>query len=153
MDEGQCSQTRRVDYICGACLLARAQMARAIGLLDEGFFLVAEDADWCLRAQRAGWSVRYIPGSRIYHRVAATRNSQPRLTWYYTLRNVIWLVRRHGSWPQFLAFSLLYFAYTCPKVVAGRIVKGQTLVLKDALRGMRDGFFTRLRVAWPPAGK
>ncbi|HXE75800.1 MAG TPA: glycosyltransferase family 2 protein [Candidatus Xenobia bacterium] len=164
MDEGQCRQAKAVDYICGACLLARAQVARAIGLLDERFFIVAEDADWCLRAQRAGWSVSYIPGSRVYHRIAATRVSQPRMTWYYTLRNLIWLVRRHASWPQFLVFLILYFSYSFPKLLLGRLVKGQSHLLRDALRGVRDGFFLRLEpsaaepacrapAASPPAGK
>ena len=140
VDEGQCNQPKPVDFICGAALLARSAMAHAIGLLDERFFLVAEDADWCLRARRAGWAARYIPGSKIYHKERATRDSQPRMNWYYTLRNLIWLVRRHGSWSQFLVFLALYFAYFCPKVVAGRLVKGEGHLVKDALRGIRDGF-------------
>ncbi|HSC77769.1 MAG TPA: glycosyltransferase family 2 protein [Candidatus Acidoferrales bacterium] len=164
VDQGQCNQAKSVDFICGAALLARASLALAIGLLDERFFLVAEDADWCLRARRAGWAVRYIPGSKIYHRVAATRESQPRTTWYYTLRNVIWLVRRHASWAQFLVYLALYFAYFCPKVVLGRLVKGESHLMRDALRGIRDGFRTPLDDAAaanrfaapassPPAGK
>lgn len=140
VDKGQCSQAKSTDFICGACLLARAQMARAIGLFDERFFLVAEDADWCLRGRRAGWGVEYVPGSKIYHKERATRDSQPHMNWYYTLRNLIWLVRRHGSWTQFLVFLALYFAYFCPKVIVGRVVKGEAHLVKDVLRGIRDGF-------------
>lgn len=151
VDEGQCSRPKPADFICGACLLARASLARAIGLLDERFFLVAEDADWCLRARRAGWAVGYVPGSKIYHKERATRDSQPQMNWYYATRNLIWLVRRHGSWSQFFVFLVLYFAYTCPKVIAGRLLKGQAHLLKDALRGIRDGFLSALPETEPKA--
>jgi len=145
-DLGQCGREKEIDFVCGAALLARAEMARSLGLLDDTFFMVCEDADWCLRARRAGWSVRYIPGSKIYHRWAASRTKVLPLNAYYTTRNSIWLIRRYASPLQFAMFLLLFFFYSCPKVIAGRLVKGETAVLKSLLRGLRDGFG-----ALPPA--
>ena len=139
-DRGQCDRETEVDYICGAALLARAEMARTLGLLDASFFMVCEDADWCLRARRSGWWVRYVPGSKIYHRWAVSRKKVLPLNAYYTARNHIWLVRRHASTLQFTLFLLLFFFYSCPRAVAGRLVKGEMAVLKSFLRGVRDGF-------------
>ncbi len=147
-DRGQCGQPRDVDFICGAALVARASMARAVGLLDEAFFLVGEDTDWCLRAQRAGWRVAYIPGSKIYHKERATRDSQPQMNWYYALRNRIWLVRRYGSPLQRALFVLGFFGYFYPKMLVGRVVKGESRLLPTLWRALRHGFGPL-----PPAGR
>ncbi len=56
-----------VDWLLGACLLARSSCIRDVGLMDERFFLYFEDTDWCRRFWRAGYKVRYIPQSRMIH--------------------------------------------------------------------------------------
>ncbi|MGH9812052.1 MAG: glycosyltransferase family 2 protein [Candidatus Acidiferrales bacterium] len=139
-DRGQCDRQKEVDFISGAALLARAEMARSIGLLDDTFFMVCEDADWCLRARRAGWSVRFVPGSKIFHKERATRGSQPGMNWYYVPRNQIWLVRRHGSTAQAAVFALLCLGYLGPRQVLGRLLKREAHNLRPLLRGLRDGF-------------
>lgn len=139
-DRGQCDRQKEVDFISGAALLARAEMARSIGLLDDTFFMVCEDADWCLRARRAGWSVRFVPGSKIFHKERATRGSQPAMNWYYVPRNQIWLVRRHGSTAQVALFALLCLGYLGPRQVLGRLLKREAHNLRPLLRGLRDGF-------------
>ncbi|MFQ5776814.1 MAG: glycosyltransferase family 2 protein [Terriglobia bacterium] len=140
VDHGQCDQRKEVDFICGCALLARVEMVRSLGLLDESFFLLGEEAEWCLRAQRAGWRVCYIPGSKIYHKGAATLGSQPALCTYYSLRNRLWLMRRFSSPAQYALFLLLFFFYLCPKMILGRLVKGEAQLLKPLLRALRDGF-------------
>jgi N-acetylglucosaminyl-diphospho-decaprenol L-rhamnosyltransferase len=42
-------------------------MLEQIGLLDEGLYTYCDDADICLRAQRAGWETWYVPESRVVH--------------------------------------------------------------------------------------
>ena len=41
---------------------ARAEVLRAVGPLDERYFMYFEDVDYCRRARRAGWSSRPTPG-------------------------------------------------------------------------------------------
>ena len=38
-----------------------AEAVRAVGLLDEGYWLYMEDLDWCRRFWAAGWKVFYEP--------------------------------------------------------------------------------------------
>jgi len=57
----------RVDWVSGACLMIRKKTIEDIGLLDERFFLFAEDLDWCLRAKNGGWKVIYFPRACIVH--------------------------------------------------------------------------------------
>ncbi len=59
--------TRAVDYAMGACLLIRGEALRAVGPLDERFFMYFEETDWCRRAARAGWRVYYFAGAEVVH--------------------------------------------------------------------------------------
>jgi GT2 family glycosyltransferase len=50
-----------------ACILLRGDMVRALGPMDEGYFLYFEDEEYSLRAYRAGWRVRYEPAAQAVH--------------------------------------------------------------------------------------
>jgi GT2 family glycosyltransferase len=56
-----------VDYLIGAVLVIRRQTLDHIGLLDEQFFMYAEDLDWCYRAALAGWETYYLGEISISH--------------------------------------------------------------------------------------
>lgn len=63
----------QVDWLSGACLIARRTAWEQVGLLDERFFLFWEDADWCLRFRQAGWGVYYVPAACGTHSVGISR--------------------------------------------------------------------------------
>ena len=63
----------QVDWVSGACLVARRTAWEEIGLLDERFFLFWEDADWCRRFRQAGWRVYYVPTANATHFVGVSR--------------------------------------------------------------------------------
>jgi GT2 family glycosyltransferase len=56
-----------VDTLIGAVLLIRRETFARIGLLDEQFFMYAEDLDWCYRSAQAGWQNYYLGEVRVYH--------------------------------------------------------------------------------------
>jgi N-acetylglucosaminyl-diphospho-decaprenol L-rhamnosyltransferase len=56
-----------VDYVEGACLLVRRQAFEEVGGLDEGYFMYAEETDWCYTMKQAGWQVWYQPAAKITH--------------------------------------------------------------------------------------
>jgi hypothetical protein len=56
-----------VEAISGAVMICRTAAIRAVGGLDERFFMYGEDIDLCLRVRRAGWRVVYWPGAEITH--------------------------------------------------------------------------------------
>mgnify|MGYP001318495318 CR=1 FL=1 len=56
-----------VDWITGACFLIPQNVIDKIGLLDEDFFMYAEDVDWCKRILRNGFTIlRYNKTSMIH---------------------------------------------------------------------------------------
>jgi GT2 family glycosyltransferase len=47
--------------------MVRRAAIDAVGLLDEAYFLYAEEMDWCYRMRQAGWEVAWLPAARCRH--------------------------------------------------------------------------------------
>lgn len=60
-------EARDVDWVVGSFLLMRRECYEEVGELDERFFVYDEDIDWCLRARRRGWKVRFWGGAKMVH--------------------------------------------------------------------------------------
>lgn len=58
---------QRVEYVEGACMLVRREALAEVGGLDEGYFMYAEEVDWCKRMRMAGWEVWYTPAAKVVH--------------------------------------------------------------------------------------
>lgn len=58
-----------VDWVSGACMLARRDALQRVRGFDERYFLYWEDADLCRRLRSAGYHVRYVPDAAAVHRV------------------------------------------------------------------------------------
>jgi N-acetylglucosaminyl-diphospho-decaprenol L-rhamnosyltransferase len=56
-----------VGWVQACCLITRREVYERIGGLDEGFFLFAEDPDFCDRAAKAGWKTYFVPDVQITH--------------------------------------------------------------------------------------
>lgn len=63
-----------VDWVSGACLIARRKAVERVGPMDERFFMYWEDADWCRRMWDTGWKVVYFPQSSVVHYVGGSSN-------------------------------------------------------------------------------
>jgi len=67
------ASVRDVDWLSGACMLARREAIARVGGMDERFFMFNEDVDWCRRMQLAGWKVTYVPEAIVVHHIGASR--------------------------------------------------------------------------------
>jgi len=56
-----------VDFIVGACMVVRKAAMDEIGMLDEDYFFLYEEVDWCFRMKNAGWLIYHLPDAEIYH--------------------------------------------------------------------------------------
>jgi len=56
-----------VDAVSGCSFLMRREVIERLGGLDEGYFMYAEETDFCYRAWAAGYEVHYAPVGEIVH--------------------------------------------------------------------------------------
>jgi GT2 family glycosyltransferase len=66
-----------VDWLSGACVLARREALVAEGGFDERYFLYWEDADLCRRLRTRGYEIRYVPVATAVHRVGISSRTAP----------------------------------------------------------------------------
>ncbi|MFF2371030.1 glycosyltransferase family 2 protein [Agromyces sp. NPDC058110] len=68
-----------VDAVNGAFMLVRGTALAEVGLLDERYWMYAEDLDWCVRFRKAGWRVVY-DGRVVAHHLKGGSSDGPRRT-------------------------------------------------------------------------
>jgi GT2 family glycosyltransferase len=75
-------EMERVLGACAGAALYRRTLFDEVGLFDEDFFLMSEDADFNLRCLIAGKRCLYVPDARIRHKLRASIGTEP--TWEMT---------------------------------------------------------------------
>ena len=48
-------------------MLVRREAIEQVGMMDEQFFMYAEEIDWCYRFKKAGWKILFTPNAEIVH--------------------------------------------------------------------------------------
>jgi len=95
--EGACSPT---ETLAGCCLTARTDVWRRVGLFDERYFLLFEDAELSLRAARSGVPLLVCRQARILHRVSASFTGEfSYLGMYFYARNGLLFGSAFGAGP------------------------------------------------------
>lgn len=69
-DVGQFDRLEETDRPTGCALMVTRTCCQKVGLLREEYFCYAEDLEWGLRAVDAGFSLFYVPASRVWHKVS-----------------------------------------------------------------------------------
>ena len=101
-DEGQYDRPVELFWASGACIFLRRTALDAVGLLDEDFCMHMEEIDLCWRTRLGGWTIRSVPGARIWHHVGGTLDQDnPRKT-YWNFRNNMFLLIKNLSMPGLL---------------------------------------------------
>lgn len=104
-----------IEWASFACILLRGEMVVAIGPMDEGYFLYFEDAEYCLRARRAGWTIVQDRGAVVVHYrggsgpVKALASARKRLPPYFYASRSRFLYQAHGMtglWTANLLWTL-----------------------------------------------
>jgi GT2 family glycosyltransferase len=124
-DQGQYDQPADRDALFGCALLVRAEAWQRVGGFWEPFFSYAEEIDWCLRARRLGWRLRYIPDAVVWHRTSSTLGWNSPLKAYLIARNQLYLRQRHrrSGWRSY--WGLAYALYIFGRTIAHYLRTGQ----------------------------
>jgi GT2 family glycosyltransferase len=105
-DIGQHNVARNIDWATGCVLLIRVRALHDAGLFDEQFFGHVEDVDLSLRVRAAGYSIRYAPLAKVWHKegVDYRKNAGEHARVFTGSRNLLWLMHKHATRYQWLTF-------------------------------------------------
>jgi len=141
LDRGQYRAVEPTGYLTGCCLLARRAAWERVGLLDERYFIYAEDADWSLRVRAQGDRLLFVPSARVWHAVSAASGAASPFKIYHRLRANARLFATHArglariTWaPAFVAWQLALMLWLLLRGHAGA-ARAVPRALLDALRG------------------
>ncbi|WP_418422783.1 glycosyltransferase family 2 protein [Alistipes sp.] len=138
-DRGQYDDARDVFWVSGAAFCCRADVFRALGGFDADFFAHMEEIDLCWRMQLAGYRVRVVPGSTVYHLGGGTLQTDSPTKVFYNHRNNLAMLYKCTSTGQrlFVAVArpaldiLAAFSY---------LVQGRGDNFRAVFRAYRDFF-------------
>jgi GT2 family glycosyltransferase len=136
------SKPADVTYLTTCCLLIPRDALERVGPLDPAYFINVDDADWCRRALDAGYRLRYVPESRVWHKVAASSGGAytPGKTFHTARSNAVY-VRRHAG-PAGLAGFLAANLVALPLAWLRELARGNAGAVaakaRGLLRGLRD---------------
>lgn len=142
-DHGQYRSVEETGYLTGCCLLATRQAWERVGMLDERYFIYAEDADWCLRARAAGFRLLFVPTARLWHQVSASSGggSNP---WkiYQRLRANATMWSRHATGVARWTWHAAFFAQQLA-LVGWLALRGQWKAVAAVPRALQDASMGR----------
>jgi GT2 family glycosyltransferase len=130
------------EFVFGAQACAaiyRRAMLDEIGLFDEDFFLVYEDADLSFRAQLRGFKCIYVPSAIVRHHGEATIGAFSSLYVYQNQRNVEFVFVKNMPMPLFwrvlpghLLYNLMGFGFYILRKQGFQFIRAKF----DALRAL-----------------
>jgi GT2 family glycosyltransferase len=105
-----------IDACSGAAMLVRGSLLKEVGLLDERFFMYAEDIDWCRRFREAGYRVVFHPGITLLHHKyqSGLGNGDAELRketrkWFYDTMLLYYDKHCDKQYPRFYRWALRFF--------------------------------------------
>jgi GT2 family glycosyltransferase len=103
-----------VDVLVGCFWMVRRSTFESVGLLDEDFFMYAEDIDWCRRCWGAGWRIVFSPAvEAIHYRAGSSASDRARFAVEQQRAVLQYWAKYHGR----LAYSAIRGIMFCGRLV------------------------------------
>lgn len=129
-----------VDVLVGCFWAVRRKALEQFGLLDEGFFMYAEDLDWCRRCWKSGWRVVFFPVAKaIHYRGGSSAKQDPVVIALTQQRSILRYWRKHHGLAGQIGMSGLIFM--------GHVIRSGIAAVKYLWPSKRAESRLRLRVA------
>lgn len=88
VDTGQYDNSTDIFSARGASMMVRKSVVEKVGCFDEDYLATYEDVDLCWRIRLAGFRVRFVPKSIIYHKGRVSMKRNLRMEGFLASRNL-----------------------------------------------------------------
>lgn len=129
-----------VNVLVGCFWFVRREAMSEFGLLDEEFFMYAEDVDWCKRCWQTGWRVVFFPGAQaIHYRGGSSIKQDPVWVALTQQRSILHYWEKHHGGAGRLGISCVMFLHKIIRLTGASITRGHNPAQRTECR-------TRMRV-------
>ncbi|MEE8565554.1 MAG: glycosyltransferase family 2 protein [Candidatus Thermoplasmatota archaeon] len=100
---------KKVDFVCGACLMTRKEILDKVGLLKEEYFMYGEDVEFCYRVRKVGYDIGVLTDESIIHLHSKSTEKNLTRMLYHSITNDlknIWML--HHSNLQVLLVKIFH---------------------------------------------
>lgn len=111
------NDVRQVDVVTGCFMLVRREAIDEVGVMDERFFMYAEETDWCYRFKKAGWDVVFTPAAQIIHLGGQSAAKRPVAMIIQLRLSILGFIRKHrGRFARLIAglLTAMFFIVRLP---------------------------------------
>lgn len=120
-------ETRRVDWVSGACLIGQKSAFLEIGLFDERIFMYMEEIELLYRARGQGYATFFVPEARFIHTGAASSGTR-RTPVVNIYRGLTYFYSKHHGWFSREILKAMLYAKALAAIVVGRMIGRPDLV-------------------------
>lgn len=115
------SRSQEVDALSGCCLLVRSKAVKEAGLLDEKFFMYAEEIEWCYRMKKRNWKIKYFPADSVLHLGNRSMRREPPTMHILKRSNLIYILVKHGFLLEAFLLALFTVSNHLIRVILSKI--------------------------------
>lgn len=100
------NKIKKVDWVMGACIMAKKELFNKVGLFDEGIFMYMEEIDFQYRAKKLGINIIFYPESHFIHYGSGSSNGRttPILN---VFRGLIYYYKKHRPYNENVILRIL----------------------------------------------
>lgn len=138
VDVGQFDTRQEVDFVFGAAMLIHHSVFAEIGFFDPRFFLYLEDMDFCLRAQKAGFRLLFVPNAIVWHYGSASTDRNVTFRKHHQARSTVLFLWKHIS-IILLPFVLAFWLAVTVRTILMELLWGETAVIRSYWSGFIQG--------------
>ena len=121
------NKIRKVDWVSGACIMAKKETYKKTGGFDEGIFMYMEEIDLLYRAKKIGLAAYFFPEARLVHygSLSSGEKTYPIVQIY---QGFLYLYKKHfPKWQIFCLKSMLKLKALI-SIGIGRLTKNDYLI-------------------------
>jgi GT2 family glycosyltransferase len=129
IDNGQ-YKTNFTNLIHGAAVMVPRKLMRKVGVWPDIYFLYYEEIDWSENFKKAGYRLKFISESIIYHKESVSIGKFTPNRIYYMNRNRQLFIRRNATTSKKIISILYFYLTSLPKSTIYFIRKSKFDLLK-----------------------
>ncbi|MBI2119612.1 MAG: glycosyltransferase [Elusimicrobia bacterium] len=134
LDIGQYERKEKCNFLSACALMIKRETIENVGEFDEVFFTYSEDLDYCLRAQKLGWKLLYVPKAEVVHLGSKSSGGEfePYQS-FYRWRNRLLVIYKNSKLQNRILFLLFLFPL---------------IIMRDMLRYLRLKKINSILFCW-----